>query len=338
MKFGHDRARGALTRRSLLRSAAGAAVLPALPALAQGRAKRIRYAHSTPTTHGWHLWGERFKSAIEEKSGGKIAVMISPNAQMGNEQDIAKAVRIGSIEMASVGVALMNWVPDVSVTDAPFLWRSRKQAYAALDGALGNELKKKALAQGFRIVGWNDLGFRSMTNNKHPINSVKDMGDLKMRVPDSRSYNAMMQATGASVVAIDLSELYLALSQGVADGQDTPPSVVKSNKFYEVQKFISKTDHVLTNAYSIINAATFDGYAKDEQDAVLAAATEATDWLRQYTQKDEVAAYDFLKSKGMQVNLGVDTESFREACSGVITKFPDLFPPDLVKLARAAES
>ena len=338
MKFGHDRARGALTRRSLLRSAAGAAVLPALPALAQGRAKRIRYAHSTPTTHGWHLWGERFKSAIEEKTAGKISVMISPNAQMGNEQDIAKAVRIGSIEMASVGVALMNWVPDVSVTDAPFLWRSRKQAYAALDGALGNELKKKALAQGFRIVGWNDLGFRSMTNNKHPINSVKDMGDLKMRVPDSRSYNAMMQATGASVVAIDLSELYLPLSQGVADGQDTPPSVVKSNKFYEVQKFISKTDHVLTNAYSIINAATFDGYTKDEQDAVLAAATEATDWLRQYTQKDEVAAYDFLKSKGMQVNLGVDTESFREACSGVITKFPDLFPPDLVKLARAAES
>ena len=163
------------------------------------------------------------------------------------------------------------------------MFRSRKQAYAAIDGALGDELKTRALAQGFRIVGWNDLGSRSMTNNKHPINSVKDMRDLKMRVPDSRSYNAMMAATGAAVVAIDLSELYLALSQGVADGQDTPPSVVKSNKFYEVQKFISKTDHVLTNAYSIINASTFDGLTKDEQDAVLAAGTDATKWLRQYT-------------------------------------------------------
>ena len=327
-----------VTRRKLLQgAAAGLASLPAMPALAQGRAKRIRYAHSTPTTHGWHLWGEQFKKSVEEKSGGKIQVTISPNAQMGNEQDIAKAVRIGSIEMASVGVALMNWVPDVSVTDAPFLWRSRKQAYAALDGALGNALKQKALAQGFRIVGWNDLGFRSMTNNKHPIKSVKDMGDLKMRVPDSRSYNAMMQATGAAVVAVDLSELYLALSQGVADGQDTPPSVVKSNKFYEVQKYISKTDHVLTNAYSIINASTFDGYAKEEQEAVLAAASDATQWLRQYTQKDEAAAYDFLKEKGMQVTLDVDIGSFQQACSGVITKFPDLFPPDLVKLARSAE-
>src|SRR5438132_747367 len=116
MKSGHERARGALTRRTLLQATVGAAALPALPALAQGRAKRIRYAHSTPTSHGWHLWGERFKSALEEKTGGKMSVTISPNAQMGNEQDIAKAVRIGSIEMASVGVALMNWVPDVSVT------------------------------------------------------------------------------------------------------------------------------------------------------------------------------------------------------------------------------
>jgi len=328
--------RNTMTRRTLL-GAGAAVVVSGAPALAQGRAKRIRYAHSTPTTHGWHLWGERFKAGVEKKSGGKIQVTIFPNAQMGNEQDIAKAVRLGSIEMASVGVALMNWVPDVSVTDAPFLFRSRRQAYAALDGTLGNELKKRALAQGFRIVGWNDLGSRSMTNNKHPINSVKDMRDLKMRVPDSRSYNAMMQATGASVVAVDLSELYLALSQGVADGQDTPPSVVKSNKFYEVQKYISKTDHVLTNAYSIINASVFDGYSKDEQEAVLAAASDATTWLRQYTQKDESEAYDFLKGKGMQVNLDVDVGSFREACSGVITKFPDLFPPDLVKLAQSAE-
>src|SRR4030095_17110530 len=93
-------------------------------------------------------------------------------------------------------------------------------------------------------------GFRSMTNNKRPINSASDMQSLKMRVPNSKAYIAMMQATGASTVAVDLSELYLALRQGVADGQDTPTSVVKSNKYYEVQKYISKTDHVLTPAHT----------------------------------------------------------------------------------------
>jgi TRAP-type C4-dicarboxylate transport system substrate-binding protein len=225
-------ANDATTRRALLGTAgAFGAMLPGVAWAQTSRrnAAKIRYAHSAPTSHGWHLWGVQFKTAIEEKTGGKLQVQIFPNAQMGNEQEIAQAIRLGALEMGSVGVALMNWVPDMSVTDAPFLFRSREQSYAALDGALGAELKRRALAKGFRIVGWNDLGFRCMTNNKHPIETVRDMGDLKMRVPDSKSYNAMMRATGATVVAIDLSELYLALSQGVADGQDTPPSVVKSN-------------------------------------------------------------------------------------------------------------
>lgn len=329
------------SRRGLIRLGAGAAAgLIAAPAIAQrrSRVKRIRYAHSTPTTHGWHIWGERFKSVVEEKSGGAIEVTIFPNAQMGTEKDIAQAVKIGSLEMASVGVALMNWVPDVSVTDAPFLFKNRAQCYAALDGELGAELKKRSLEKGFRLIGWNDLGSRSMTNNKHPINSAKDLASLKMRVPDSKSYVAMMQALGSSIVTIDLSELYLALSQGVADGQETPLPVVKSNKLYEVQKFISKTDHVLTTSYSIVSPAAFDALAPDEQKAVTEAADDATRYLRDYTQKDEQETLAFLRTKGMEVNATPDTESFRAACAKVVTDFPDLFRPDLVKMAQSAQA
>ncbi len=315
---------------------AGAAVLPA-DAFAQTSRRgitRIRYAHSTPTTHGWHLWGEQFKTAVEKETDGKILVTIFPNAQMGTERDIAQAVRLNSIEMASVGVALMNWLPDVSVTDAPFLFRDRPQAYAALDGELGAELKRRALTKGFRIVGWNDLGTRCMTNSKHPIHAARDLGDLKMRVPDSKSYNAMMKAMGSAVVAVDLSELYLALSQGVADGQETPPTVVKSNKLYEVQRFVSKTEHVLTTSSAIINPQFFDGLPAEQQKAILNAGEQATHWLRDTTQREEKDAYDFLASKGMVVDLTPDIETFRQATSGVIAQFPDLFPPDLVKLAR----
>jgi tripartite ATP-independent transporter DctP family solute receptor len=328
-----------ITRRTLLRRTAAGLLVAGVPGSAWAQAAgttRIRYAHNAPTTHGWHLWGVQFKAAVEQRSAGKIQVQIFPNAQMGNEQDIAQAVRLGSLEMGAVGVALMNWVPDFSVTDAPFLFQTRKQSYSALDGALGNELKRRALDKGFRVVGWHDLGSRCMTNSKHPINAAHDLGELKMRVPDSKSYNAMMQAMGASVVAVDLSELYLALSQGVADGQETPPTVVQSNKYYEVQKFISKTDHVLTNATAILNPGFFDKLPKDQQDMVLAASDDATKWLREATLKSEADAYGFLKDKGMQVNLTPDIPSFRAATSGVIAKFPDLFPPDLVKLAQSA--
>jgi TRAP-type transport system periplasmic protein len=324
------------TRRSLLLGATAAAIFPATRSFAA--VKRLRYAHSAPTTHGWNLWGVQFKNALEKKTAGAMQVTIFPNAQMGNEHDIAQAVRLGSLEMGAVGVALMNWVPDMSVTDAPFLFKNRKQAYAALDGALGAELRRRALAKGFLIPGWTDLGMRCMTNSKHPIHTAHDMSDLKMRVPASKSYIAMMKAMGSTVVTVNLSELYLALSQHVADGQDTPPSVVKSNKFYEVQKYLAKTEHVMTNAYAIMNPKVFDGLSKDEQTAVTASADEATDWLRGYTQKDELESYGFLKSKGMILDMSPDIASFQAATAGVITSFPDLFRPDLVKLARSASA
>src|SRR5436190_14035245 len=330
-----------VTRRRLLRVAGAALVAASCPTLlsrsarAQAAVKRIRFAHPAPPAHGWNIWAEQFKKTIEDKSGGKMQVQIFANAQMGNERDTAQAVRIGSLEMGPIGVALMNWLPEMSITDAPFLWKSRAQCWNAISGPFGDELRKRSLDKGFVLSGWTDLGFRSMTNNKHPINAVKDMQNLKMRVPNSKAYIAMMQATGASTVAVDLSELYLALRQGVADGQDTPPSVVKSNKYYEVQKYISKTDHNLTMAYTVTNPKFFDGLTADEKKLFLAACVDADDYLRQYTQKDEAEAYDFLKSQGMQVNLNVDVESFRVACAPVIEKFPDLFLPELVKMARA---
>jgi len=254
---------------------------------------------------------------------------------MGNERDTAQAVRVGSIEMGAIGVGLMNWVPEMSITDAPFLWKSRMQCWNAINGAFGDDLRKRCLDKGFVLTGWTDLGFRSITNNKLPINSVKDMQNLKMRVPNSKAYIQMIQAMGASTVAVDLSELYLALRQGVADGQDTPPSVVKSNKYYEVQKYISKTEHVLTTAYTVTNPKFYDGLTPEEKKTFDSACNNANQFLRSYTVKDEAEAYDFLKAQGMQVTLAPDVESFRTACAPVIDKNPDLFVPELVKMARA---
>lgn len=325
------------TRRDFLRLGGAATVLAAAPTAfaQQPGVKRLRFAHSAPAAHGWNLWAENFKKAMEAKTGGKVQVQIFPNAQMGNERDTAQAVRIGSIEMGAIGVGLMNWVPEMSVTDAPFLWKSRAQAWRAIESGFGDDLRKRSLDKGFKLVGWTDLGFRSMTNNKRPINSAKDMVGLKMRVPNSKAYIAMMQAMGASTVAIDLSELYLALSQGVADGQDTPTPVVKSNKYFEVQKFISKTDHVLTIAYVVVNPQAFAGLTADEQKAFVEAAKESDAYLRGVTEKDEQEAFTFLKDKGMQVNLTPDIESFRVATGSVIEKYPDLFLPELVKIARS---
>ena len=173
------------TRRTVLKAGGALAALAATPIAARAQGKRIRFAHPAPTAHGWHIWAEHFKKQVEDKTGGKLQVQIFPNAQMGNERDTAQAVRLGSIEMGAIGVGLMNWVPEMSITDAPFLWKSRDQAHRAIAGAFGDDLRKRCSDKGFRLTGWTDLGFRCMTNNKHPINSAKDLASLKMRVPNS---------------------------------------------------------------------------------------------------------------------------------------------------------
>ncbi len=148
----------------------------------------------------------------------------------------------------------------------------------------------------------------------------------------------LMQSMGASTVSVDLSELYLALRQGVADGQETPAVVAKSNKYYEVQKYASKTDHGLTTAYTVINPKFYDGFTAQEKEAFHAASKEADAFLRAKTEKDENEVYAFLKAQGMEVTLQVDGQSFRDATASVLTNNPDLFLPELVKLARSAPS
>ncbi|MEZ5934571.1 MAG: TRAP transporter substrate-binding protein [Alphaproteobacteria bacterium] len=323
------------SRRDALKIGGAAAAASFYPFhIAKAQSTTLRFAHSAPEAHGWHIWAVAFKEAMESATEGEVAVRIFPNAQMGAERDSAQAVRIGSVDMAAIGVALMNWVPEMSITDAPFLWQSRQQAYNAIAGEFGDRLRGLSSDKGFRLAGWTDLGFRCMTNNKHPISSVADMADLKMRVPNSKAYIGMMQALGSTTVAVTLSELYLALSQGVADGQDTPPSVVKSNKFYEVQKFVSPTNHILTTAYVVANPDSYEKLGADQKAAFDAASAAADEHLRAHTRADEASAYDFLAGEGMEVNTEVDISSFREACASVLTDYPDLFQPELVELAR----
>ena len=166
-----------------------------------------------------------------------------------------------------------------------------------------------------------------MTNNKKPINSAKDMQGLKMRVPNSKAYIAMMQAIGASTVAVDLSELYLALRQGVADGQDTPPSVVKSNKYYEVQKYVSKTDHILTVAYTVVESEILRRPRADEKKAFDAACKAGRRLPARIHAQGRVARpTTSSRQQGMQVNLKVDVESFRAATGAGAGEIPRPVP------------
>ena len=298
----------------------------------------MRFAHPAPAAHGWHIWAEHFKKSVEDKTGGKIQVQIFPNAQMGNERDTAQAVRIGSLEMGAIGVGLMNWVPEMSVTDAPFLWKSRAQAGNAIDGAFGDDLRKRSLDKGFVLLGWTDLGFRSMTNNKHPINSAKDMQGLKMRVPNSKAYIAMMQATGRldrrrrPERAVPRAEPRRRRRPGHAALGGQVEQVLRGAEVHLARPTISSP---WPTRSSTRNSST--AFTPTRRRRSWPRAATPTIFLAPIHAQGRGRSLRVPQGPGHAGEPDVDVESFRVACAPVIEKYPDLFLPELVK-TRAEHS
>jgi len=302
----------------------------------QARAQvTARLGHGGSETHPFHIWSVKFAEEVGKLTNGKLKIQVFPNSQLGKERDMAEGLIIGTLEMCVVGTGtvLPVWVPEIGVLDAPFIYRDFDHFYAVQDGAVGAELKAKLEAKGLKHIGWADIGAREMTNNRRPITKPADLVGLKMRVPDSKVYVTMMKALGATVVPVNFAELYMALQQGVADGEENPPTTVRSMNYWEVQKYMSMTDHIYSGASGLVSTKWLAQQPADLRAAIEKAGQLATTYTRPWVREDNQKSLDFLKAKGMLVNT-VDKEAFRKATEVVYTELADIYPPELVRRIR----
>ena len=309
-----------------------------ISALQAGRTEAqivARVGHGGSDTHAFHIWSMKFAEEAGRLTNGKLKVQVFPNSQLGKERDMAEGLIIGTLELCVVGTGtvLPVWVPEIGVMDAPFIYRDYKHFYNVQDGAVGAELKTKLEAKGMKHIGWADIGTREMTNSKRPITKPADLVGLKMRVPDSKVYVAMMKALGATVVPVNFAELYMALQQGVADGQENPPTVIRSMNYWEVQKYLSLTDHIYSGSSGLVSTKWLAQQPADIRAAIEKAGQFATAYTRPWVRDDNQKSLDFLKAKGVFVNT-VDQEAFRKATEVVYRELADVFPPDLVRRIR----
>jgi TRAP-type transport system periplasmic protein len=293
---------------------------------AQGKPVTLRYGHAGGETHTWQVWGQKFTELVGQKSQGRLKVEIYPGGQLGNERAMTESVQLGTLDMAATGAPLNQWVPEIAVMDLPFLFRSWDHAFAVLDGPIGQELANRMTGKGFKLVGTVVLGFRHMTNNKRPLNTAADARGLKLRVPEVAQWTLMTRALGATPVPITLTEVYLALQQGVADGQENPPSTIRAQNFFEVQKYLSLTGHMLSVTWVVANPKMLDGLPKDLQAVLLDAGREASVYERNWVRAEDEKIVEFLKTKGMAVNAPSDPESFRAATVPVWDQLGGKFP------------
>lgn len=230
-------------------------------------AGKVNFGHVAPPFHGQAKGVDAFAAYVKEKTNGKIDIATFPSGQLGGERSMAEQVQAGSLQIATLTTAvLQNFAPQVAITDMPFIFPNRATGYATLDDP---EVQEKIFAylppKGFIGIGWTENEIRDFTNTKHPVRTPEDIKGLKVRVMNSPVYLDTFKQLGASPVGIPFPEIYNALQTGVIDAQENPLMTTVLMKFTEVTKYVTKTQHCMTECIIVVSVDYWESLSAKEQ-------------------------------------------------------------------------
>jgi tripartite ATP-independent transporter DctP family solute receptor len=323
--------------KALLRSMIlGAALLAVGLAHAQDVQERvIKFGHLNNADHPISFGVKKFGELLAAKSGGKLKVQEYPASQLGNELQQQSALQGGVQEMVSPATtSLAGIVKEFGLIDFPFAVANFEQADALLDGPFGQALMARLPEKGLVALGYWDLGFRNVTNSRRPITRAEDLEGLKLRVIPNPVFLETFKTFKANPVPMPFAELYGALESKAVDGQENPFAVILSNKFYEVNKYVSATNHVYGALIVLVSKKFWDRLSPTEQRMMREAATEARDYQRRVSRAAAQKAVGELQAKGMQYNVIAPAEQarMRQVVRPVAEKFSASYEPAIVKL------
>jgi len=300
--------------------------------------RTIKFGHLNNTDHPVSMGVRKFAELVAAKSGGKLKVQEFPSNQLGNELQQQSALQGGVQEMsAPATTSLAGIVKEFGLVDFPFAVANFAQADALLDGPFGQELLKKLPEKGLVSLGYWDLGFRNVTNSKRPITKPEDLEGMKIRVIPNPVFLETFKAFKANPVPMPFAELYGALESKAVDGQENPFAVILSNKFYEVNKYVSATNHVYAANIILVSKKFWDKLSPAEHKILQDAANEARTYQRQVSRDAAKKAVAELQAKGMQFNeVGPEQQArMRDIVRPVTDKFAASYDPVMVKLYQS---
>jgi len=252
----------------------------------------VTLCHSTAITTSLHIGMLKFQEEVEKKSGGRIKVNIYPASQMGGDREIIEGTQTGQVTMmASSNAPQVNFVRDAVIFDLPFVYPNIAVARKTLSNPeFLSKIKAAYAKSGFLYMGTSDQGFRTLTANKE-IHTPSDVQGLTIRTMENKYHMTTWRSIGANPTPIPFNELYTALQQKTADAQENPIELIHSQKFYEQQKFIIRTNHTLNTIVWIMNKGFYDGLPADLKQIVDDAAMSATDAAKKF-QDENVASFE----------------------------------------------
>lgn len=295
--------------------------------------RTIKFGHLNNPDHPVSMGVKKFAELVAAKSGGKITVKEFAANQLGSEQQQTSALQGGVQEMqAPATTSLAGIVKEFGLIDFPFIVGNFKQADALLDGPLGKQLAARLPEKGLIALAFWDLGFRNVTNSKRPITKGEDLEGIKLRVIPNPVFLETFKTFKANPVPLAFPELYGALESKAVDGQENPFSVILSNKFFEVQKYVSATNHVYATNIILMSKKFWDKLSPVEQKLLQDAAIEARDYERVVSREVAAKAVGELKAKGMQYNeiSPAELARMRAEVKPVHDKFSASYDPAIV--------
>lgn len=259
-----------------------------------------------PKGHSTSSYAVVFKSELERLSGGQIKVELYPAGQLADQRSSVEQVRQGTIEACNIssGVLASLYYEPLGIFDMPFIFSSREISARVLDTAnpFTNQLVNECIDKtGIRILNLVPFGFRHLTNNQKPIKSPANMEGMKIRTMEIVPHMKLIEALGASPVPIPFLELYTSLQTKVVDGQENTPQNIMSQKFYQVQKYVTLTGHVMGVGATLINEKWYQKLPDNLKAALIEADRVAQMAYNGVGQLIDTMAVEDLRDHGMNV-------------------------------------
>ena len=299
-----------------------------LPAQAAAEKKIImRYSHSSAAMveEPHHTAALDFKKYVEEKTKGRVEEQIYPASQLGGEERAFQDVQQGILQMTVLAVNNASiFAPSLGAFDLPYIFKSVKEFDDCVDQNWDLINKRMEAESGTIAIAWHSQGFRFITNSKQPISTLAELAPVKIRTPNNPIMIGVYRAWGTDPVPMAMDETFNALQQKVVDGQDNPLVSIATNRFYEVQKYITEPHYKLWTGPVVVNVDWLRSLPADVQQAIIEAGRETTVEMRALLDKQESASREFLKEKGM-VFCGVPTDE-DEWMKRAVSIWPQFYP------------
>ncbi len=301
---------------------------------ADSKVYKLRLASVSGPSHLHNVVMKKWAEEVKKETNGRLAIVVLDGSQLGGEREYIEGMKLGTIDMAQVSTGpISGFVPQFMVCALPYVFQNYDQIAATLEGPLGQKLFELLKKENIIGLTWFTNGFRSVFNSKRPINTPADLKGLKIRVMESPLMVGTLNAMGASATPMAYGELYTALQQGVMDGAENAPGNVLNDKFYEVSKYFSVTEHFAPPGVVAISNAAFSNLPEDLQKFLLKSAKELGKMEMAADKEAQVKFLEELKAKGVAINT-VDKAAFTKAVQPVIEKFSAEIGDDVMKLLK----